>query len=210
MRKRSIDALFPKTRQEVLAATLMHPTRWWYLSELAAHLGRTASSLQRELNQLTAAGILHTRKESNRLYYQPSLSCPILPELTGLITKTAGVSDILADMLSRYRKQVKWAFVHGSIARSEELSSSDVDLLVIGSLTLSKLATSLRNAEQKLSREVNPVLYTEKEFAKHVKAGQHFALTVLASEKLFLLGDSGEFEKTFAAGAANRSSNKQK
>jgi len=31
-----IKALFPAVRQEVLAATLMHPERWWYLSDLAA------------------------------------------------------------------------------------------------------------------------------------------------------------------------------
>ena len=203
-----IDALFPKTRQKILAATLMHPDRWWYLTELGTHLGLTPSSLQRELNQLTSAGILHTRKEANRLYYQPDPQCPFLLEITGLIKKTAGISDVLGDMLAKFRKQITWAFVYGSIARSEELSTSDVDLLVIGELTLSKLATPLRKAETKLAREINPVLYTQKEFAKLIRAGQHFALTVLASNKLFLLGDSGEFERAFKTRKTKNSSNK--
>ena len=33
------DALFPQTRQKILAATVMFPDRWWYLSDLARHLG---------------------------------------------------------------------------------------------------------------------------------------------------------------------------
>jgi len=204
-----IDVLFPQARKELLAATLMHPDRWWYLSEIASHLGRTPSSLQRELHRLTAAGILHTRKESNRLYYQPDPLCPFLPELTGLIVKTAGISDVLSEMLGKFKKQIAWAFIHGSIVRAEEFSTSDVDLLIIGQLTLSNLSTPLRESEKKLGRDVNPVLYTQKEFAKHIKAGQHFSRTVLASEKLFLLGDSIEFERAFTTGETKVASNEQ-
>lgn len=209
MRKpRPIDALFSQTRQQVLAATLMHPERWWYLSELANHLGRTPSTLQRELDRLSGADILRTRKEANRLYYQPNPQCPFLAELTGLFTKTAGLRDILAATLEEFQKKVSWAFIFGSIARSEELSASDIDVLVIGKLTLSELATPLRRAEEKLGREINPALYSEKEFAEHVESGQHFARTVLASEKLFLLGDSDEFATTFKTGKAKGPSDK--
>jgi len=85
-----IDALFPAVRQEVLAATLMHPERWWYLSDLAAQLGRSPSSLQREVVRLADAGILETRQEANRTYYRPNADCPLLPELTGLVVNTVG------------------------------------------------------------------------------------------------------------------------
>ena len=44
-----LTALFPAVRQEILAATLLSPERSWYLSELAAHLKTSPSSLQREL-----------------------------------------------------------------------------------------------------------------------------------------------------------------
>jgi DNA-binding transcriptional ArsR family regulator len=103
----TIDALFPVVRQEVLAATLMHPERWWYLSDLAAELGRAPSSLQREVVRLAEAGILETRQEANRTYYRPNADCPLLPELTGLVAKTvggvaaAGVIDVAASRLWR-------------------------------------------------------------------------------------------------------------
>src|SRR5687768_7403794 len=118
MRKPSlIDALFPAVRQDVLAATMMHPDRWWYLSDLAAHLGRSPSSLQREVAQLTAAGILETRQEANRIYYRPNAECPLLPELTGLIAKTVGVADVLRSALKPIARQIEWAFIYGSLAR---------------------------------------------------------------------------------------------
>ena len=52
-----LDALMPKTRQGILAALLVQPERTWYVSELARRMGVTPSSLQRELQALTRAGI---------------------------------------------------------------------------------------------------------------------------------------------------------
>ena len=64
MRKTAtLQALFPTVRQGVLAATLMQPEKWWYLSELAADLGTRPSSLQRELAALVEIGILERRRE---------------------------------------------------------------------------------------------------------------------------------------------------
>jgi len=65
----------------------MHPDRWWYVSDLARHLGVTPSSLQRELASLAGAGILVRRRDGNRSYFQPHQHCPFLPELSGLIRK---------------------------------------------------------------------------------------------------------------------------
>src|SRR5438034_7134479 len=147
---RPIDALMPKTRQMILAATLMHPSRWWYQSDLAHHLGVRPSSLQRELNALVDAGILRRRREGNRVYFQPDPECPFLGELTGLMTKTAGLLDVLRERLCRFAKAIDWAFVYGSVARSEERSSSDVDLMVVGRVGLADLSPALRRAERLL------------------------------------------------------------
>ena len=92
MRKPPIlAALFPTVRRDVLAATLTHPEKWWYLSELAQFLGTSPSSLQRELKALVDGGILETRREGTRAYFKADTGSPVFPELRGLIDKTAGV-----------------------------------------------------------------------------------------------------------------------
>lgn len=199
MRKSSpIDALFPAVRQEVLAATLMHPDRWWYLSDLATHLRRSPSSLQREVARLAAAGILETRQEANRTYYRPNADCPLLAELTGLMVKTVGVADVLRRDLAPFADQIEWALIYGSIARGDEISASDVDLLVIGDAKLAELARPLKAAEKKLGRPVNPTIFPRREFAAKVRAGQHFVQNVVSGPRLFLIGDSHEFASAFA------------
>lgn len=193
MRKsRALDALFPRIRQALLAATVLHPDRWWYLSDLAKHLDVRPSSLQRELAALVDAGILCRRRDGNRVYFQPNPDCPFLPDLQGLMVKTAGVVDTLREVLSRFAKRIDWAFVYGSMARAEELASSDVDLMIIGEVGLADLTPALRRAEGQLGRAVNPTLYTREEFATKLQAGHHFLKAVLDGEKLFVLGDPHE------------------
>ncbi len=193
-----VDVLFPAVRQEVLAATLMRPNRWWYLSDLAAQLKRTPSSLQREVARLAATGILETRQEANRTYYRANPDCPLLPELTGLIAKTVGVADVLRRALATVARRIDWACIYGSLARGEEIAESDVDLLVIGDVKLAELARPLKAAEKTLGRPVNPSIFPRREFAAKLQAGQHFVRSVVSAEKLFLLGDPREFAKTFA------------
>jgi predicted nucleotidyltransferase len=189
MRKFSLlDSLLPKIRQAVLAATVLHPDRWWYLSDLAQHLRVTPSSLQRELASLVAAGILQSRRDGNRVYYQPDPACPILPELRGLLIKTIGIADVLRDMLTPFGSKIDVAFLYGSVARGEETSASDVDLMIVGGLRLAEAASALREAEKRLQRPVNPTLFSPQEFVQKATEGNHFVTTVLRGEKIYLIG----------------------
>ena len=113
MRKKSlISALFPKTRRAVLAATLMHPDRWWFLADLARQVGVPPSSLQREMESLVEVGILLRRREGRQVYFKPDPNCPILYELQGIMTKTLGLVDALRSMLDPFKKSIRIAFVY--------------------------------------------------------------------------------------------------
>jgi len=191
-KKRALDSLFPRTRQAILTATLLHPDRWWYLSDLAKHLSVRPSSLQRELAALTNAELLCRRRDGNRVYFQANPDCPFLPELQGLLVKTAGLVDVLRETMAPWAKRIDWAFIYGSVARAEELAASDVDLMIIGKVGLADLAPALRRAEKCLSRAVNPSLYSREEFAKKLCVRDHFLTAVLNGAKLFILGDSHE------------------
>jgi DNA-binding transcriptional ArsR family regulator len=199
MRKsKAIDAIFPRTRQAVLAATFLHPDRWWYLSDLARYLGVRPSSLQRELATLVEAEILRQRREGNRIYFQPNPDCPFLAELQGLMLKTVGLVDVLHEVLEPFTNRIDWAFVYGSIARSEELAASDVDLMIIGRVGLADIAPALRQAERRLNRPVNSTVYSREEFATQLTARRPFLHAVLEGAKLFILGDPHELAATFS------------
>jgi predicted nucleotidyltransferase len=196
MRKRSpLNALLPKTRQGILAATFVQPEKSWYVSELARRLGVPSSSLQRELQDLTEAGILKSHRQGRMVYYQANADSPLFPDLRGLLLKTAGLVDILADALKPLRTKIPLAFVYGSVASGQERSDSDIDLMVVGDISPVDLAVPLRHARDLLGREINPTVYSPAEFAKKRMARDHFLTEVLTKPRLLVLGSEHELDK---------------
>jgi len=196
MRKKGpLDFLLPKTRQGVLAATLLHPEKAWYASEIARRMGVPSSSLQRELHDLSKAGILKAHSQGRMNYYQANADSPLFPELRGLLLKTAGLVDVLAEALQPVAAQISSAFIYGSIASGREQSDSDIDLMVIGAVSPADLALPLRRAREMLGREINPTVYSSAEFSKKRAAKDHFLIQVLSKPKLFVLGKENELGK---------------
>jgi DNA-binding transcriptional ArsR family regulator len=190
-----LDALLPKTRQGILAATLVQPEKAWYVSELARRMGVPSSSLQRELQDLTSAGILKSHRQGRMVYYQANAESPFFPDLRGLLLKTAGLVDVLRNALKPLVAKITVAFVYGSIASGQAGSESDIDLMVIGSVSPQDLALPLRRAREQLTREINPTVYSVAEFNRKRAAKDHFLSQVLTSPRLIVLGSENDLGK---------------
>jgi DNA-binding transcriptional ArsR family regulator len=192
---RTLDALLPKTRQEILAATLVQPEKAWYVSELARRMGVPSSSLQRELHDLSEVGILKIHRQGRMVYYQANTESPVFPDLRGLLLKTAGLVDVLAQAIKPLAGKLWAAFVYGSIAAGSEKSDSDIDLMLVGNVSPAELALPLRHAREMLGREINPTVYTPAEFDKKRAAQDPFLKQVLDKPRLVVLGNNNELGK---------------
>lgn len=193
-RVQTLDALFPMVRQKLLAATLLSPDKWWYMSELARHLGTSLSSLQRELASLSASGILERKQDGRRAYYKAGKDSPVFPALRDLFLKTAGIVPALRSELARFSGKIRWAAIYGSIARGEEAAQSDIDLLVVGDVATADLLPVLRRVERRFGREVNVKRYSEKEFRDKMRTGDHFLKSVLRRKVVSLISAPDELE----------------
>ena len=193
MRRSSIlNALFPSVRQQLLAATFLEPEKWWYLTELASRLATSPSSLQRELRALTQSGLLQHRQDGRRTYYKANTVSSVFTELHQLLSKTAGIVPTLQTEFTRFENKVTWAFIYGSIAREEEQAQSDIDLMVIGSLSTADLVPVLRRLEQRFDREINATRYSDKEFEQKIRKKDLFLLSVLSQNVVTIKGTQHE------------------
>ena len=192
---RILDALFPAIRQKLLAAVLLSPEKWWYLSELASHLGTSPSSLQRELDSLTEGGVLERKQDGRRIYYKAQANSPVFNALRELLSKTAGLIPTLQSEFAKFQGRIRWAAVYGSVARGEEGPDSDVDLLLVGDVATVDLLPSLRRIERGFGREVNLTRYSEKEFRDKIRDGDHFLKSVTKDKFVMLIGSLDDLEK---------------
>ena len=195
MRKdRALDALLPRVRQAVLATVLLRPRRW-FASELVRALGVSQAGLHRELQRLTQAGILVREDEGKHAYYRANEDCPFLGELRSLLVKTAGLVEVARGALEPASDRIRAAFVYGSMARGEELSTSDLDLFVVGDIGLKGIAGAVRKLTERLGRPVNPTVLSAEELRRKTSEGDHFVRSVLDSPKLFVIGSQRELDE---------------
>jgi predicted nucleotidyltransferase len=150
------NILFSGSRRSILALLYGHADEQFYLREIARRAGTGIGATQRELRQLTDAGLIQNVRRGRQAYYQANRKNPIFVELKSILAKTSGMRDILHEALTSLKDRIKLAFVYGSIARGEEKASSDVDLMVVGEISFSDVVSALAKIETKLGREVKP------------------------------------------------------
>lgn len=194
------DALFGKTRRSVLALLFGQPDKAFYAREIIAAAGSGASQVQKELDQLTRAGVLTRERRGNQVYFRVNQDAPVFAELSGLVAKTFGIAELMRAALAPLRDLIESAFIYGSVARGEHHASSDIDVFLVGDILLSQLALPLSEAETKLGRQVSTTILDRKEFASRLKKRDHFVSKVLAGPKVFLIGDEVHL-KDLRAGA---------
>lgn len=196
MRKLNVaDVLFTPVKQDILAATYGQPDRWWYLSELASFAGKTPSTLQRELTSLAACGILRTKRDRSRLYFRAEADSPFFRPLKSLVDQALGAVESLRSAIEPIREKIDTAFVYGSVARGDERTQSDVDLIVVGEAGQAELARVLRPLESRFGREFNARCYSPEEFRSKLLEGNHFLGSITNGPKEFIVGGESDLER---------------
>ena len=184
-----LELLFSSTaRVKVLALLLLNPEGSFYQRQISALTGLPIRAVQREVERLQTLGLLTSFTRGNQVHYQVNRDFFLFPELKSIFLKTVGLTALLGDALKE-AENIALAFIYGSYAADQESTASDIDLLVVGTLSSRALHTTLKEAEKLIHREVNYTLFSPEEFRAKVQTGDGFLHNVLAAPKIFLIGD---------------------
>ena len=184
------EALFSKVQQQVLGILFGNPDRSFFANELIALADSGTGAVQRELGKLERSGLVSVTHIGRQKHYQANPASPVFEEIKGLILKTVGLVDAVRHGLMPVRERINVAFVFGSVAKGQDTSSSDIDLLIISdSLHYADIFGALEPISLRLGRKVNPTLYSSEEFKERVKRDNAFVKRVLEQRKLWVIGE---------------------
>lgn len=182
------DALFSKATKAVLDITFGH-AQGVHMRALMNQTGLGSASAQRELKKLTEAGILIKEEVGNVLLYRPDASSPVYAELHSILQKTEGLAPQLREALLPYGAEITRAFIYGSVAKEEDTSRSDIDVLVISdAIGSTDLYPVLTDIEKKIERKVSLTVYKTAEYRRKLEAGNHFLVSILSGPVIELIG----------------------
>lgn len=192
MSSKLAEILFKDYRRRVLALLLLNPDKRYHVREIARITGTVAGTLHKELARLAEAGILARQNVGNQVQYFADKNCPIFDELASILRKTSGLVEVLANVLVPLEEKIAVALVFGSMANARETSSSDVDLLVIGDIDFVDVVKVIYPCQDRLQREINPKVYTQKEWKRLLAKKNSFSKEVMKQPKLFIIGAKDE------------------
>jgi uncharacterized protein len=198
------QGLFGQTRTAILSLLYGHPDESFYLRQLVRETGAGNGAVQREVKQLSDAGLIVRKTVGNLVFFQANRKSPVFSELRGLLLKTAGVHGVLREALAPLKNDIKVAFVYGSIATQKDRADSDVDLMIVGDADFEEVVSRLSNAEKRLRREINPTVYPARQFRSKLGSGNHFLTSVLQSKKVFVFGNGNDLGRHEEAAKARK------
>lgn len=182
-----------RARAGILAALFSSSPSKTHLREIVRKSRLSIGSIQNELKNLEETGLILSERDGNRLYYQANRAHPLYGVLQELVRLTTGIYGTLRDAIGH--EDVMFAYVFGSIAANQEKAQSDIDLMVIGALSLRSLSQRLLGVTEKLGREINPHCFSYEEYVNRCKCKDHFITSVIQAQRQIIIGDADELTR---------------
>lgn len=165
----AILPIFRSAQQLRLLGVLFSPeAEPMSVGELAERAGVAQATASRELGRLYEHGIIVDEHVGRTRLVRANRDLPWAADLQALLAKTVGVPSRLADALGSV-SGVDEAWVFGSWAERYAghpgPPPADVDVVVVGSASLTAVRTACRDVEASVGLEVNPVVLAAREWA---------------------------------------------
>lgn len=186
------DLIISKVRVKILQLFLSNPGTIFHVRDIVRRIDEEINAVRRELAHMEHCGMVTKEQRANRLFYAFRKEYPLYYELLELIAKTTGMGYELLKNKARLGK-VKFAMISGRYVRGlPKKSTTDVDLLIVGSIVLPELAQIAKLEETRKGRELNYTVMTEDEFAFRKRRRDPFILSVLQGSRIMVIGDEEE------------------
>jgi len=191
------DAIFSDSQAKVYIWIFGQPQRAYHLSELRRLTGLGSGSLQREVNRLADAGLIHSKIVGNQRLISANCDTSGFNELHHLTHKVLGAEPLIRQALQPITEKIDMALLYGSFAKQSETAESDIDIMLVGrDLALREILEQLIPVEEVLGRKINPTCYTNQEFMQRLSDMDSFVRRVLDQPVINLIGDIDAFRRS--------------
>ena len=179
-------SLRSKITIKLLDYYFLNPDAQVYINELARILNLDPKNTETKLKELEKGGIFKSEFRGKQRYFFLAKDNPVLEHYRQIFLKTYGIEKRLKDTAHNI-KGLKEAYLFGSYASNKMDSSSDIDLLAIGTHSVLELQRVIAKFQKDTSREFNVTNLSEKEFEKKKKDKDPFINSVFKTKIIRLI-----------------------
>ena len=187
-----VDIIISRVRVKMLSLFLSHPGTIFHVRDIVRKIDEEINAVRRELAHMEKAGMVSKEARANRLFYTFRKDYPLYFELIELVGKTNGLGWDIQKQKAKLGK-IKFAMLSGRFLRGlKKKGSTDVDLLVVGTVVLPELSQIVKLEETKRGSELNYTVMTEEEFLFRKRRRDPFVISILTGSRVMIIGDEEE------------------
>ena len=192
-RKSFLDLLFRKSQILILKLFFLDSTKEFHQNDIARKIHLSSPAVSNELTNLVKIGLVSKRHQDNMLFYKINKNSIIFDEMKRIFLKYETFSEILSEKL--VKEKIKYSLIYGSFAKGTEKETSDIDLLIVGDVPEDQILRIISDIERNINREINFILWTEKELKEKMKKNIPLIREMLNTSVIMLVGEEDEFKR---------------
>jgi predicted nucleotidyltransferase len=179
-------SLRSKVAIKLLDYYFLNPNAQHYINELARILGLDPKNTESKLKEFEEKGLLKSEFRGKERYFFLAKNNPILKHYRQIFLKTYGIEKRLKDIMIGV-KGLKEAHIFGSYATNKMDSSSDIDILAVGSHSVLELQRVIAKLQKDIGREFNVTNLSLKEFKAKKKSKNPFIMNIFKTKTIRLV-----------------------
>ena len=188
-----IDQLFgSKTRVKLLQLFYSNPNRSFFVREITRKIDEQINSVRRELANLLSIGIIISKNENNKLFYEVNPRFEYNGALSNIFANKKNVGndspDNSNDMYNfKSLGHIDLALLTGQFTHDE---ISGVDLLIVGDINKNKMDKFILVLESKENKAIRYAVMDLDEYNYREQVKDRFISNIIKSKKQVLIDKS--------------------
>ncbi len=150
-----------KTRIKLLLKFFLNSSNKSYLRGLESEFGDSTNGIRLELNKLEEAGLLTTKLNGNKKYFQADTNHPLFNDIHNILLKFTGLDKVIEKVIENLG-ELQHVFLVGRLAKG--LSSDVIDLVFVGNIDKNYLFDVVQKVEANLDKKIRFVSYLDSEY----------------------------------------------
>ena len=186
-----LDKLFgSKTRAKLLGLFFDNPEKSYYVREITRVIEEQINSVRRELNNLSALGLVKTENYENKVYYSADMKHPFARPMTEIFARSSGKKSITEGGRSTTKNETPsvWEeyvrpvanLVAGLIVTNRIPGQDGLDLLIIGDDRTHKLTKWAEVVEKRMGKPLNYAIMSREDYIYRKSVRDKFLADVMS------------------------------
>lgn len=188
----SLQRLFiSQTRTKLINVLFYNPKEIFYVRQLVRMVDEEINSVRRELDNLKKSGLVSSEQRGNRLYYCVDKNSPLFFDLLLIANQSFGLGLKLRNK-NETLGTIKLVFYSYKFMVGERRSPDDVDLIIVGDVSLREIENYIKQEESTRGYEINYMVMGKGEFNLRRQKRDQFIVDFFLSNPVAIIGGYNE------------------